>query len=378
MAGNISKRRDNVWQIRIERERGPDGKRRYFYDTCYGSFKDAQKHKSRLLVANDSGTLADPDKATVGSYLATWLDGAHDLSPKTLERYRELAKHQIVPHLGSIALQKLTPERIRMWHAALLEKVSAQTVKHAHRLLQRALAFAVENGRLVRNPAAKMRLPRVDAPEIEILSQEQIADMLTKLSDHPLFPLWATAIGTGARRGELLALCWGDVHLDVKEPFIRIERSLEETRTNGNGNSLRLKSPKTKTGKRNIGIAPETVAVLRAHKIEVLQRRMVLKQGKIDDKDTPVFGTLEATFFVPNSITRSWHRALESRGLPKVSFHALRHSHVSALIRAGVDILSISRRIGHAKPSMTLDRYGHLLPCSDAACVAAISDALRG
>jgi integrase len=204
-----------------------------------------------------------------------------------------------------------------MWHAALLEKVSAQTVKHAHRLLQRALAFAVENGRLVRNPAARMRLPRVEAPEIEILSQEQIALMLTKLADHPLFPLWATAIGTGARRGELLALCWGDVHLDVKEPFIRIERSLEETRTNGNGHALRLKSPKTKTGKRNIGIAAKTVAVLRQHKVEVMQRRMVLGQGKIDDNDTPVFGTLEATFLVPNSVTRSWHRhrALEANGL---------------------------------------------------------------
>jgi len=107
-----------------------------------------------------------------------------------------------------------------------------------------------------------------------------------------------------------------------------------------------------------------------------MERRLVLGQGKMNEDDVPVFSTLEATFYVPNSITRTWARALESRGLPHVSFHALRHSHVSALIRGGVDILSISRRIGHAKPSLTLDRYGHLLPCSDAACVAAIGRVL--
>jgi integrase len=171
----------------------------------------------------------------------------------------------------------------------------------------------------------------------------------------------------------LLALTWGDIDLDAG--VIKIEHSLEETRSKGYGHALRIKSPKTKTGKRSVGLAAETVEVLRAHKIATLERRMVLKQGALTD-ETPVFGSLEATFLVPNSVTRTWHRALESRGIPKVSFHALRHSHVSALIRAGVDILSISRRIGHAKPSLTLDRYGHLLPCSDVACVAAIGKVL--
>jgi site-specific recombinase XerD len=119
----------------------------------------------------------------VASYLNQWLDGAHDVSPKTRERYRELAMHQIIPHLGGIHIQKLTPERLRAWHAALLDKLSPQTVKHAHRLLQVCLGFAVQSGTLTRNPAARMKLPKVEAAEIEILSPDEITDMLGKLRD---------------------------------------------------------------------------------------------------------------------------------------------------------------------------------------------------
>ena len=79
----------------------------------------------------------------------------------------------------------------------------------------------------------------------------------------------------------------------------------------------------------------------------------------------------------PNNVTRAWGRALRCRGLPPVGFHSLRHSHASALIRAGVDILIVRRRLGHAKANITLDTYGHLFEGADAAAAKAIGEALK-
>ena len=86
------------------------------------------------------------------------------VSPKTLERYIELAERQIIPHLGDVKLQKLRPERIEQWHTALLAAgLSARTTGHAHRVLSLGLKRAVENGSLARNVAAIRKPPAVEA-----------------------------------------------------------------------------------------------------------------------------------------------------------------------------------------------------------------------
>jgi integrase len=138
------------------------------------------------------------------------------LSPKTLERYPEIAVRQIAPHLGSHPLQKLKPEHVRAWHSTLIGGgLSARSVGHAHRLLHKVLACAVANATLTRNVAGVHKPPKVEDKEIEILSPEQIADVRGKLADHPLLPIVELALATGARRGELLGLQWGDLDMDA-------------------------------------------------------------------------------------------------------------------------------------------------------------------
>ncbi len=78
----------------------------------------------------------------------------------------------------------------------------------------------------------------------------------------------------------------------------------------------------------------------------------------------------------PDNLSRDWCRISAATKLPRVSFHALRHTHVSMLIAAGVDILTISRRLGHGKPSVTLDTYGHLIKGTDRAAAEAIASML--
>ena len=117
--------------------------------------------------------------------------------------------------------------------------------------------------------------------------------------------------------------------------------------------------------------------MLRAHKVKQLELRLVLGLGAIKPA-TLVFSTIEGQLLSPDNLSRDWCRVRASMKVPHVQFHALRHTHASVLIRAGVDILTISRRLGHYKPSVTLDTYGHLIEGADAAAAAAITGALGG
>ena len=85
------------------------------------TYKAAQKEMSRLLAAADEGTLQDPSTVTVAEYVRGFLDSSVTQSPKTLERYSELAERQVVPHLGAVKLQRLRPEHLERWHSELLE-----------------------------------------------------------------------------------------------------------------------------------------------------------------------------------------------------------------------------------------------------------------
>ena len=181
----------------------------------------------------DAGTLVEPSHTTVAQYIRAWLDGAHDLSAKTAERYRELAERQIIPHLGAVLLQKLRPKQVQTWHATLLKPDEAtgrvlapRTVGHAHRVLHRVLAHAMAVEEVSRNVASAVRPPKVTAKEIEILTAEQVTIVLERMQGHPLYSIAALALATGMRRGELLALQLRDVDLDGAS--LRVERSLEE------------------------------------------------------------------------------------------------------------------------------------------------------
>jgi integrase len=177
------------------------------------------------------------------------------------------------------------------------------------------------------------------------------------------------ALATGARRGELLALRWSDVDLD--NGTIRIHRSVEETKK-----GLRVKDPKTKRSKRTVTLHPGAVDMLRAHKVEQMELRLKLGQGKDDDAllfPSIVTGGLRS----PHSISRAWRMFLKGHKLPQVSFHALRHTHASLLIADGVPIPTVSARLGHSKSSITLDVYTHLLPGADQQAANAIAKVLK-
>jgi integrase len=248
--------------------------------------------------------------------------------------------------------------------------LSATTVGHAHRVLHRLLVRAVKDELIARNVAAIIKPPKPSEREIEILAADQLTTVLGRLNGHELEPIAVSALGSGARRGELLALTRGHINLD--KGTMRIERSLEQTRA-----GLKFKTPKTKNSRRTISLPPVAVEALRAHLLRQLETRMALGQGKPDGRAL-VFSKIDGSPIPPNDLSRDWRRFIVSRKLPAVTLHGLRHTHVSALISRGVDVLTISRRIGHANAAITLRVYGHLFEQNDGAAVNAIEAALRG
>jgi integrase len=168
--------------------------------------------------------------------------------------------------------------------------------------------------------------------------------------------MFLTALGTGMRRGEILALRWQDLDLDAG--ILRVERSLEQTKA-----GLRVKAPKTRHGRRAISLPDFLIGELRSHWKGLQEVRLKMGLGKSPDGDT-VFSHPDGTPRTPNGLTKEWQRAAVFAGLG-VTFHALRHTHASQLIASGLDVLTISRRLGHGSPTITLGVYGHLFANTD-------------
>ena len=287
-----------------------------------------------------------------------------------MERYRGLVENQIKPHLGTIPLQKLRPANVAGWIQTLigLGKLSTRSIRHAHGVLRTALNHAAAIEVVERNVASIIKPPTLERSEITTLKEDEIADTLEKMEGHSLYPIVALAIGTGARRGEIAALRWSD--LDIDAATVRIERSLEQTK-----DGLRIKPPKTAAGRRTLSLPAFAVKAVREHRRQQLELRLALGAGTLP-ADMPVFGDVEGNWPSPYSITDRWRDAIKSRKIPKVTFHALRHSHASALIAAGLDVVTVSRRLGHASPALTLSVYSHLFNNKDEAAALAIDDAL--
>jgi integrase len=277
-----------------------------------------------------------------------------------------LIDNQLIPRLGGVPIQAIKPAHLVELYATLMREggvnggsLSARTTGHCHRLLRRALGHAVTWGLIQQNPAVVARPPRVVEHEIEIPSETEIAALLGHLREHNrlFYALAVLALATGARRGELCALTWKDLNFDAG--MLRVERSLEMTKEEG----PKVKSPKTRHGRRAISLPASTIEALRAHWKEQQEERLALGLGRAAPDD-PIFTLADGSQLKPDSLSALWLRAAKAVGRP-INLHSMRHHHASGLINAGVDILTVSRRLGHSNAQVTLTVYGHLYPNAD-------------
>jgi integrase len=171
---------------------------------------------------------------------------------------------------------------------------------------------------------------------------------------------------TGMRLGEVLAVRLNRVDLD--RGVAQVREALEQTKAHG----IRFKPPKSKAGRRDITLPDVLVEALREHRKRQLEFWMQLGRGRLPD-DALLFASLDGGPLSPNAVSAAWADFADSIGMPAVTFHGLRHTHASQLIDEGVDIVTISKRLGHAKPDITLRVYAHLFRKDDSRAAAAIN-----
>lgn len=361
MKGHIRERSPGHWAIILDIPDPQTGRRRRKWHSFRGGKREAQAECARLITEMKGGGYVERHKKSLSEFLDAWERDwmATNVSPKTGQRYSELLRRHVRPHIGHKRLQSIGVADLNTLYTQLHETLAPRTVRHVHQLLRRIFSHATKWGDIKRNVVTLVDAPKAPTTEAAVLQTAEIPQMFTALRGRTFYPLAVVALGTGMRRGELCALRWQDIDLD--RGMINVERSLEQTRK-----GLRVKSPKTTRGKRTISLAAAVVAELRAHWKTQQERRLALGLGKAP-ADALVFGQYDGAPFKPDLLSGQFANAMNSAGLPHVTLHTLRHTHASQLIAAAIDILTISRRLGHHSPTVTLNVYGHLLTTQDRA-----------
>ena len=191
MGGHIRRRGERSWELRVEFGRDLiTGKRQRRFHSFKGTKREAQAELTRLLASAAAGSYVDPSKTSVAEFLDQWLNdwASTNVSPKTFERYQQIVRLNVVPHIGMLPLQRLKPMGLNELYGKLLRQggeggrpLSPRSVGHVHRVLHRAFGHAVQWGITAQNAADNVSPPRVEATEIEILREEDTKGLLDKL-----------------------------------------------------------------------------------------------------------------------------------------------------------------------------------------------------
>ncbi|MDQ3694795.1 MAG: site-specific integrase [Chloroflexota bacterium] len=319
---------------------------------CQAKVRDA-------LAKIEAGETPKDDKLTVAVFLDRWLGTVEGtVRPSTYRRYRDLLTKHAYPQIGNTRLVKLTALDLQALYAdRVAAGLSPTTVRQIHAVLHRALRQAHQWGLADRNVASLATAPRRAKPMLTTWSATEAATVLAHAAGTDLDALWHVALLCGLRRGELLGLRWEDVDL------IRGSIAIRHTMSRGKDASWHLGEPKTGKG-RAIAVSTALVATLVAHRDRQAFQRQRLNDAWIETGF--VFTNRTGGPLHVNRLAQAFRQLIAETGVPKLRLHDLRHSCATLLLGAGVPVHVVARRLGHAKPSMTLDVYAHSIAGDDA------------
>jgi integrase len=343
----------------------------------FATQKECQAAMNKLLVAVEQHNYSAPTKASVKDYLKKeWLPAVKaTIRPSTYNSYVQHVDCHIVPHIGTVKLQKLSGSQVNALYAKLAETgrkngksgLSPMTIHHVHSCLHKACKDALRWGHISRNPLDAADPPRKKGDgtkEMRTWTKEQLKAFLEAMADERLSPLWHTIAMTGMRRGEAIGLRWSDVDLEAGRLSVR--RALIPS-----GREVIVSEPKTIKGRRVIALDPGTVEVLKAQ-----AARQLDEQKEWDDAwvETGLVFTLEnGQALDPESVSRYIRQAVKMSMLPSIRLHDLRHTHATLALQAGIHPKVVSERLGHATISITLDTYSHAIPALQEEAAALIA-----
>jgi integrase len=326
------------------RYRDPSGRER---KRSFARMTDARRFLVGVEDSKLRGAYVPPEagRDVFAEWAERWFRTTADLKPGTRRTYRQLLDNQVLPHFGSSTLAGVDRLAVREWVAALVEGgLSPSRIRNAHQVLAQVFTAAVEGGRLARNPATGVRLPKRVDREMLFLDAAQVEVLADAIGPHHRVLVYFLAY-TGLRFGEAVAL---RVHqLDLLRGSCDVVESATEV-----GSALVWGLTKTDE-RRTVRLPRFLVELLAAHLAD--QPR---------DLDALVFtapmgGPLRERKFLHGQLKPAALRA----GLPEtLRAHDLRHTAASLLIRQGASVKAVQKTLGHKSAVVTLDRYGHLWP----------------
>ena len=332
----------------------PDGTRKVFYGK-----KQSEVIAKLDEAANDlrRGMLAVGSTTTLQEYLENWLENVHKptIRLSTYLNYRKLLNNYLVPGLGKVKLQKLTPQQVQVFYSQKMsDGLAPKTVNNMHGVLHKALDNAVKWNILSRNVCDAVTPPRIPRKEKNVLTKQQAHTLLEEVRTHRLEALLTLAITTGMREGELLALHWQDVNFE--DCSLQVKRAVSYLKGYGYIES----EPKTAKGRRMIKLPVFVVAILRRHKAQQEEHRREVGSAWIE-KDL-MFTNAQGYFYSASTLRKVFRWFLVSIGLPHMRFHDLRHSAATILLAMNVHPKVVQEILWHSQIAMTLDVYSHALP----------------
>lgn len=335
--GSIRQRADGRWEGKLTVGRNPTtGKQ--LRRSVYGDTQREVVAKLQELQEQLRGGQVPTSAATVGQAADLWfLTKEGSLSLRSQARYRADLDH-LKAALGAAQLRALDGPRIAAWYRAMAEAGESSAARQRRgRRLRQVLEWHTRQGHLVRNPSLAVPLPRHDPEEIRPLTEQQAKDLIAAtVGKRWMGAIVAVALDSGAREAELLAL--HREHWD--RPVVRIR---QQTTRQG------IEATKTPKSRRDVILSGPTADALDYH----------LTTHGYDI----IFPAVRGGYWGQPNFHREWWSPLrEAVGFPSLRFHDLRHTMATLLLSAGVDIVTVSRRLGHSSATQTLRTYAHVLP----------------
>ena len=362
------KKRGSKWYVYVNYH----GQRR---NRCVGTREAAEKVRRELearLALGDIGFLQkDTHMPTFESYSKRWISEYAEIEckPSTVAGYRQILGLRLVPVFGKSPLDQITRDQVKQFLAQLAgTELSRNTLRNTLCTLRVILNQAIEDGKLIdKNPAARLgRFTKTDKPKFQAtaLTREECQTFLAsaRAVATEYYPLFLTALRAGLRRGELVALRWGDIQFGTSEDDANRYILVQHDYVN-----RQFTTPKSKKSRR-VDLSRQ----LRRELLELRDRRLFegFGQGKISIADDLVFPSPEGSVLDPdNLIKRYFLPCIEHAGLRRFRFHDLRHTFGSLLIQDGASISYVKEQMGHSSIQITVDTYGHLIPGANIAWV---------
>lgn len=345
----INKLPSGSWRVRF-----PSAGRRK--SASFATEAEAQQF-AESLSNPQSAPVAVPTCPRLDGYAATWFV-AHTAStkPSTKHRYKLQVNTHILPHLGLLHLDQLTPANLRSWQSGLLATLSPATVKLTRAVLGMILKMAVDDELIPSNPLDRVKMPKVPKKQITILTPDEIHGLKGHVKERYRALVDVMAFG-GLRLGEAIALTPDAIDWDTNELHVR------QTVTEDQG-GFYVGPPKTEASYRTITLPQFVMVALKNHREAGFSSEEWMFTGRrLGDRLNP-------RYFRNEPFTE----AKRDFGRPDLQPHDLRHTAVSLWILQGASPKLVASRAGHSSVSYVLDTYGHLYGNEDSALAGKLEE----